>query len=261
MSTLSFLSADNRCHSFDQSANGYARGEGGGFLVLKPVSQAIRDGDTIRAVIRGTGSNQDGRTPGITLPSGVAQEELIRATYAAANLNPAATGFFEAHGTGTSAGDPIECGAVGRIFGAVRQTPVMVGSVKAAVGHLEGSSGMVSLIKSIYSLESGDIPPTYGLERINPNIKYKQWNLEIPTELRKWPPGLRRISVNKYLYPLGIKTKRDTLLETITNFLPLVLDTVVLMPTSSWMTPIHISQPGICKPPITPPLTRMTILT
>ncbi|KAM0421221.1 hypothetical protein ACHAPT_010941 [Fusarium lateritium] len=196
MSTLSFLSPDNRCHSFDERANGYARGEGGGFLVLKSLDAALRDGDTIRAVIRATGANQDGRTPGITLPSGPRQEMLIRSTYENAGLDPAKTGFFEAHGTGTSAGDPIECSVIGSVFGSKREEPILVGSVKSNVGHLEGSSAIAGLFKAIYSLESGLIAPTFGLQTVNPSIRTREWNLDIPASLRSWSKGLRRVSIN-----------------------------------------------------------------
>ncbi|KAJ3460440.1 hypothetical protein MRS44_011307 [Fusarium solani] len=199
MSTLSFLSPDNQCHSFDERANGYARGEGGGFLVLKSLDAALRDGDTIRAVIRATGANQDGRTPGITLPSGPRQEMLIKSTYEKAGLDPARTGFFEAHGTGTSAGDPIECSAIGSVFGSKREEPILVGSVKSSVGHLEGSSAIAGLFKAIYSLESDLIALTFGLENINPSIRASEWNLDIPTSLRSWPRGLRRVSINSEL--------------------------------------------------------------
>lgn len=201
MSTLSFLSPDNRCHSFDKSANGYARGEGGGFLVLKPLEQALHDGDSIRAVIRASGANQDGRTPGITLPSGVRQEQLIRSVYEAAGLDLSSTAYFEAHGTGTAAGDPIECSAIGRIFGANRGEPILVGSVKSNMGHLEGASGIIGVIKAIYSLERGLIPPTFGLQEVNPKIKLAEWNIKIPTSLRRWPDGLRRVSINRYVMP------------------------------------------------------------
>lgn len=113
---MNFLSPDSRCYSFDHRANGYARGEGFGVLVLKRVVDAIKDGDTIRAVIRSTGSNSDGRTPGITQPSKDAQERLIKETYEKAGLDLRATRFFEAHGTGTPVGDPIEAGAIGGAF-------------------------------------------------------------------------------------------------------------------------------------------------
>ncbi len=116
MSNLSFLSPDSRCHSFDHRANGYARGEGIAVVILKKLSDAIRDGNTIRAVIRSTGSNEDGKTPGITQPSREAQEELIRETYRKAGLTMMHTRFFEAHGTGTPMGDPREAQAIGMAF-------------------------------------------------------------------------------------------------------------------------------------------------
>ena len=112
MSALGFLSPDSRCYSFDHRANGYSRGEGVGTVILKPLSAALRDGNTIRAVVRGTGVNSDGRTPGITMPSKEAQETLIRDVYSKAGLDPRDTGFVEAHGTGTPAGDPVEAGAI-----------------------------------------------------------------------------------------------------------------------------------------------------
>lgn len=113
MSHHGYLGADGRCYSFDHRAEGYARGEGVGSIIIKPLSAAIDDGDTIRAVIRGTGVNQDGRTPGITLPNATAQESLICDVYQRAGLDFNDTMFVEAHGTGTSAGDPIEAEAIG----------------------------------------------------------------------------------------------------------------------------------------------------
>jgi acyl transferase domain-containing protein len=122
LSNLNFLSPDGICHSFDHRANGYARGEGVMALVLKPVSDAIRDGDTIRAVIRETGTNQDGRSPTLTQPVAQSQEALIRQVYRRANLGFESTRYFEAHGTGTAIGDPVEMKAIGRIFKSVRST-------------------------------------------------------------------------------------------------------------------------------------------
>ena len=114
---MGFLSRDSRCYSFDHRANGYARGEGFGVVILKRLTQAIRDGDVIRALIRSTSSNSDGRTPGITQPSKDSQSRLIRETYTKAGLNPRLTRYFEAHGTGTALGDPIEAGAIGDSLG------------------------------------------------------------------------------------------------------------------------------------------------
>ena len=128
LSNMSFLSHDSRCFSFDHRANGYARGEGVGVVVIKRLSDALRDGDTIRAVIRSTGSNQDGRTPGITQPDQDAQENLILETYQKAGLDMSCTRYFEAHGTGTAIGDPIEARALGRAFREYRSSidPLLV---------------------------------------------------------------------------------------------------------------------------------------
>ena len=122
LSNMSFLSPESRCYSFDSRANGYSRGEGFGVLVIKRLSDALRDNDTIRAVVRSTGSNQDGHTPGVAQPSKDAQTALIRATYARAGLSLSETRFFEAHGTGTPIGDPIEAGAIGAAFQGYRSS-------------------------------------------------------------------------------------------------------------------------------------------
>lgn len=196
-----FLSPDGKCYSFDHRANGYARGEGVGSLVVKRLSDAIRDGNTIRAVIRGSGVNQDGRTAGITLPSASAQEDLIRNVYAAAGLDPKDTRMLEAHGTGTSAGDPIEASAAAKIFGPHRSAadPLYIGAIKSGVGHLEGGAGVAGVIKSVLVLESGIIPPNVNFEKPNPKVPVKRWNLKFPLENTPWPAeGTRRISVNSF---------------------------------------------------------------
>ncbi|KAJ6096143.1 reducing type I polyketide synthase [Penicillium sp. IBT 16267x] len=201
LSNMNFLSPDSRCYSFDHRANGYARGEGFGVLVLKRLTDAVRDGDTIRSVIRSTGSNSDGRTPGITQPSGDAQEQLIRETYAKAGLSLSTTRFFEAHGTGTAVGDPIEAQAIGGAFGEHRSPhePIYVGAVKSNVGHLEGTSGVAGVIKVILALEKGLIPPNTNFERPNPRIDAPSLNLQFPQQTIPWPSdGLRRASVNSF---------------------------------------------------------------
>jgi acyl transferase domain-containing protein/NADPH:quinone reductase-like Zn-dependent oxidoreductase len=201
MSTLHFLSPDGKSQSFDEKGNGYARGEGTSFIVIKPLMDAIRDNDTIRAVIRNTGSNQDGNTPGITLPSSDAQAALICSTYARAGLPLCDTGYFEAHGTGTAAGDPIETSALGATFGKARPdgSPLYIGSIKANIGHLEGASGLAGLTKALYVLEKGLIPPQVWLDNVNPRILLDAWNLAIPRKLMAWPAdGLRRVSVNSF---------------------------------------------------------------
>jgi acyl transferase domain-containing protein len=193
------LGAQGRSFSFDARAEGYARGEGVGTVILKPLHAAVRDGDTIRAVIRETGVNQDGRTPGITVPSADAQERLIREVYWRAGLDMEQTRFVEAHGTGTSTGDPIEAEALSKAFKCRRNGPLYVGSVKSTIGHLEGGSGIASIIKSVLVLESGIIPANHGLREINPKIPVKDWNIEFPTRKTPWPSkGLRRASVNSF---------------------------------------------------------------
>lgn len=131
LTDMSFLSPDNKCHSFDASANGYSRGEGFGLVVLKRLKDALRDHDTIRGVIRATGINQDGRTPSITQPSSVAQETLIKDTYEAGGLSLGLTRFFEAHGTGTPVGDPLEAQAIYRSFQEpLKDHSIYIGAVK-----------------------------------------------------------------------------------------------------------------------------------
>jgi acyl transferase domain-containing protein len=176
-----FLSPDGRCHTFDKKASGYARGEAVACLILKPLASALRGGDTIRAVIRGTGSNQDGRTPGITLPSQNAQEALIRDVYARAGLCPSETEVVEAHGTGTQAGDPIEIGAIARSFelGHDPDRVLRIGSIKTNIGHVEGASGVAGVIKAILMLENQVILPSRNFETPNPRIAFEELNLKV----------------------------------------------------------------------------------
>ncbi|KAL7621657.1 hypothetical protein AAE478_008984 [Parahypoxylon ruwenzoriense] len=203
MTRLHFLSPDGKCQSFDHKGNGYARGEGAAFCVLKPLHLALQDGDVIRGVIRNTGVNQDGNTPGITLPSADAQEALIRKVYEEAGLSLADTAYVEAHGTGTPAGDPVEASALAATFGKARTSdnPLYMGSVKSNVGHLGGGSGLVQVVKAVLMLEHGKIPPSLYYEKANPRIPMNDWNLRVPTELIPWPVnGLRRVSINSFGY-------------------------------------------------------------
>ncbi|KAI1141434.1 putative polyketide synthase [Hypoxylon sp. FL0543] len=201
MSNLNFLSPDSRCHSFDHRGNGYARGEGIGVLVLKRLSDAIRDGNTIRAVIRSTGSNEDGRTPGITQPSRAAQVQLIKETYEKAGLSMRYTRYFEAHGTGTAVGDPIEAQAIGTAFQRYRsvQDPLYVGSAKSNIGHLEGASGLAAIVKAVLVLEKGVIPPNANFEKRNSKIDEEFLRIKFPETTIPWPTsGLRRVSINSF---------------------------------------------------------------
>ncbi|KAJ5287311.1 polyketide synthase [Penicillium angulare] len=201
LSNQNFLSPDSLCYSFDHRANGYARGEGVIAFVLKPIFAAVQSGDMIRAIIRSTASNQDGHSPVLTQPSLQAQEELIRHVYKRAKLSFHETRYVEAHGTGTPVGDPIEAKAIGRVFRKFRssQSPLYVGSIKANIGHLEGASGLASLLKAILILERGIIPPQALMEKVNPAIDAEFFAIEIPKESIIWPTsGLRRVSVNSF---------------------------------------------------------------
>jgi acyl transferase domain-containing protein len=200
---MNMLSPNSRTYSFDFRANGYARGEGIAVMIVKRLSDAIRDSNTIRAIIRSTGANEDGRTPGITQPSQSAQECLIRDTYARAGLSMAHTRYVEAHGTGTPLGDPLEAAAIGNSFRSCRneEEPLYIGSVKSNIGHLEGASGLAGVIKVVLALESGLIPPNANFEELNPDIDSGYLWVKIPEEPTPWPSrGLRRASVNSFGY-------------------------------------------------------------
>jgi acyl transferase domain-containing protein len=195
---MGFLSPNNKCYSFDDRADGYARGEGIGVIILKSLSQAVQDGNTIRAVIRATGINQDGRTPGITQPSWQAQKKLICSTYQKAGLDMMSTSYVEAHGTGTPLGDPIEVKGIARAFRDTK-SPIYVGSVKANIGHTEGASGIAGVIKTVLILENGLIPANIWLKNLNPRVEAEARNLIFPVETTPWPSdGLRRASVNSF---------------------------------------------------------------
>jgi acyl transferase domain-containing protein len=196
------MSPDSTCYSFDERANGYSRSEGFGVILLKRLSRAVSDGDTIRAVIRSTGCNQDGHTPGITQPSQAAQERLTRETYQRAGLDLSVTRYFEAHGTGTVLGDPTEACAISNAFTArTTEDPIYVGALKSNIGHPEAASGIAGIIKTVLVLEAGIIPPNRYPERINPVIASKCTNLKFPLEATPWPTGnIRRASVSSFGY-------------------------------------------------------------
>ncbi|PYI09179.1 hypothetical protein BO78DRAFT_363301 [Aspergillus sclerotiicarbonarius CBS 121057] len=200
LSKLGALSPDGPCYSFDERANGYARGEGVGTVVLKKLSTAIRDGDKIRAVIRATAANQDGRTTGIFNPSTDAQGRLIRTTYETGAINMDQTGYIEAHGTGTSTGDPAELRAIASAFAdRTSAHPLYIGSSKSALGHTESAAGILGLIKTVFSLESGLICPNVNLEKLNPAIRADEWRMEFPTTAVPWPkPGPRVASISSF---------------------------------------------------------------
>ncbi|KAJ5297715.1 hypothetical protein N7508_007964 [Penicillium antarcticum] len=200
---LGIFSREGKCFAFDSRADGYGRGDGIASIVLKPLADAVRDGDAVRAVIRNTGINQDGRTTTITSPSADAQRELMETCYQASGLDPVDTGYVEAHGTGTQTGDLMEATAVGKVFGAhgTNDSPVLIGSVKTNIGHTEATSGLAGVIKVVMALEKGLIPPHINFENPNPNIPFEDFKIQVPLSLCEWPShSLHRASVNNFGY-------------------------------------------------------------
>src|SRR5246500_5271113 len=164
------LAPDGRCKTFDASADGYVRSEGCGVVVLKRLSDAVRDGDSVLAVVRGSAVNQDGPSSGQTVPSGPAQQAVVRSALAAARLQAADIDYIEAHGTGTALGDPIELGALHQVFGERDgSAPLVLGSVKTNVGHLESAAGIAGFIKTVLSVYHGYIPPHLNFTELTPN--------------------------------------------------------------------------------------------
>ncbi|WP_257460229.1 type I polyketide synthase [Archangium lipolyticum] len=193
LAQLRALSRDGRCKTFDASADGYVRSEGCGIVVLKRLSDAKRDGDDILAVIRGSAVNHDGPSSALTVPNGEAQQQVVRAALASAGVKPADVDYIEAHGTGTSLGDPIEVRALARVLGEGR-TPeqrLLIGSVKTSIGHLEAAAGIAGLIKVVLSQRHGVVPPHLHLERLNPHIELDGFPLDIPTRPTPWPERSR----------------------------------------------------------------------
>ncbi len=194
MATIGFskarmLAPDGRCKTFDARADGFVRGEGCGVVVLKRLADAVRDGDRIQAVVRGTAVNQDGRSNGLTAPNGLAQEAVIRRALAAARVAPADVGYVEAHGTGTALGDPIELQALGAVLGAGRPAdrPLVVGSVKTNIGHLESAAGMAGLVKVVLACRHGEVPPHLHFEEPNPYVPWDRLAIVVAAERRPWP--------------------------------------------------------------------------
>ncbi|WP_411107251.1 SDR family NAD(P)-dependent oxidoreductase [Streptomyces sp. cmx-4-9] len=180
-STASMLSPTGRCRTFSAEADGYVRSEGGGLLLLKRLTDALRDGDRVHAVILDSGANNDGRTSGIAMPNPRAQQRLLSELYDGASVHPDRLAYLEAHGTGTAVGDPIECEAIGRALGTRRTVgPLPVGSVKSNLGHLEAASGVPGLLKAILVLRHGEVPSTLHAETLNPRIDFTGLGL-IPT--------------------------------------------------------------------------------
>jgi acyl transferase domain-containing protein len=193
-SQAGMMAADGRCKTFDASANGYVRGEGCGIVALKRLKDALRDGDNIQAIIKGSAVNQDGLSNGITAPNGPAQQAVIRQALLNAGVQPAEISYIEAHGTGTSLGDPIEVNSLKTVLkqGRSQDSPCWIGSVKTNIGHLESAAGIAGLIKTILSLQHREIPPHLHLNQINKYISLEETPFAIAKERQPWTARTNR---------------------------------------------------------------------
>ncbi|KAF7193808.1 Highly reducing polyketide synthase FUM1, partial [Pseudocercospora fuligena] len=213
MSEQGVLSPDGSCKTFSALANGYVRGEAIIGTFLKPLRTALRDGNAIRAVVRATAVNHDGKTPGFTLPSSEAQIDLIRRAYELAALPITETAFVECHGTGTAAGDPLETAAISRAFAGQE---MLIGSIKPNLGHTEGASGLLSILKAVLMLENAAIPPSIKCDPRNPKIDWTSGSLKLAEGLLPWPSNrTERISVNSFGYG---GTNAHTILDSAASF-------------------------------------------
>ncbi|KAH8698986.1 putative polyketide synthase [Talaromyces proteolyticus] len=237
---LGVLSPTSTCHTFDETADGYGRADGVGAIYLKRLSDAVRDGDPIRGVLRSSAVNSNGKVPGvgITHPNLAGQEAVIRAAYSrGGNLDPKLTAYFECHGTGTPIGDPLEVHAVANAMNADRsidEPPLAIGAVKTNIGHSEAASGLSAVIKAILAVEKGIIPPTRGVVNKNPKIDWKNWKVDVVREPTPFPAHLpvRRVSVNSFGYG---GTNGHVIVESANSFLP--------------RGATHVSGSSIVKPP------------
>ncbi|MFM8890864.1 MAG: type I polyketide synthase, partial [Planctomycetia bacterium] len=188
-SSMGVLSPDGRCRAFDARANGFVRGEGVGAILLKPLRDALACGDRIYATIIGTGTNQDGRTRGLALPSRESQVALLRSTCRQAGVSPHDVVYVEAHGTGTAVGDPVEADALGEVFGSGRAPgrELLIGSIKTNIGHLEAGAGIAGIIKCALCLKHGAVPQNLHFEQPNPAIDFERWRLKVPVRTEPLP--------------------------------------------------------------------------
>ncbi|KAE9370652.1 hypothetical protein N431DRAFT_559764 [Stipitochalara longipes BDJ] len=196
MTQEGILSPEGSCKTFDATADGFARGDAITAVYIKLLDDAIRDNNPIRAVIRNTGTNSDGKSQGLMTPNPESHEALMRKVYLDAGLDPTDTAFVECHGTGTPTGDPLETSAVGKVFG---KKGVYIGSVKPNIGHSEGASGVTSLIKAVLALEHETIPPNIKFHKPNLKIPFTEKNLVVPVKATAWPSDrAKRISINSF---------------------------------------------------------------
>ncbi|MEV0727363.1 SDR family NAD(P)-dependent oxidoreductase [Polymorphospora sp. NPDC050346] len=222
LSKAGMLAPDGRCKTFDAEADGYVRGEGCGVVVLKRLADAVAAGDRIYAVIGGSAVNSDGGSNGLTAPNPAAQRAVLRAAWADAGTSPAAAGYLECHGTGTLLGDPIEARSLAEVRGTATpaggpaaeggtrggpaadgaapggDAPLLIGSVKTNIGHLESAAGIAALIKTVLAVHHGTIPPSLNFRRPNPAIPFDDWGLRVVTEPTPWPAGTRYAGVSGF---------------------------------------------------------------
>ncbi len=199
------LSPDGRCWTFDRRANGYVRGEGGAVVVLKRLSNALADGDQVLCVVLGGVVNNDGGGAGLTVPNGPAQEELLRQAHRSAGVQAHEVQYVELHGTGTAVGDPIEAAALGAVLGRGRPTgaPLLVGSVKTNLGHLEGAAGIAGFVKTALAIAHRSLPPSLNFDRPPPEIPLAQLGLDVVRQARGWPSGDERLVAGVSSFGIG----------------------------------------------------------
>ncbi len=203
---LGVLSPDGRCYTFDERANGYVRGEGGVMIVLRPLADALLDGNRVHGVILGSAVNNDGAgQANLTTPDRAIQIDVLRAAYRAAGVEPGAVQYVELHGTGTRAGDPVEAAALGAALGSGRPegTPLRVGSVKTNIGHLEGAAGIAGLLKVVLALTHRRLPASLNFARPNPAIPLSELNLRVQTETTAWPDEDRTLLAGVSSFGIG----------------------------------------------------------
>jgi acyl transferase domain-containing protein len=200
LTDMQALAPDGRCKTFDESADGYGRAEGCAVVVLKRLSDAERDGDTVLALVRGTAVRQDGESAGFTAPNGIAQEALMRAALANATLEPGDIQYVEAHGTGTPLGDPIEMASIAEVFGPSHspRDPLLVASLKTNIGHLEAAAGIGGVVKTVLQLRSGTLFPHLNLDKPSSRIAWDTWPVRVPTRPERWEAEVRRGLVNSF---------------------------------------------------------------
>ncbi|MGQ3004405.1 MAG: polyketide synthase, partial [Hydrogenophaga sp.] len=198
LSKVGFMAPDGRCKTFDESADGFGRGEGCGVVVLKRLADAVADGDRVLGVLRGSAVNSDGHSTLLAAPNGLAQQAMVREALDSARLKPTDVSYVEAHGTGTSLGDPIEVEALAAVYGEGRamHQPFEVGSVKSNIGHLEAASGVASVIKLVMALRHQKLPASLHVKQLTPSIPWDTLPVRVSTALHDWKPvgDARRIA-------------------------------------------------------------------